>query len=51
MTGYGRAARRIRQTDVGLMTMTEMRDQARFAAAVNIPVIADGDTGFGNAVK
>lgn len=52
MTGYGQAASVLGKPDVGLMTMTEMRDQARkFAAAVNIPVIADGDTGFGNAVN
>jgi len=31
--------------------MTEMLDRARkLASAVNIPVIADGDTGFGNAI-
>ncbi|MDD4570125.1 MAG: isocitrate lyase/PEP mutase family protein [Tepidanaerobacteraceae bacterium] len=52
MTGYGQAASVLGKPDVGLMTMTEMRDQARkFAAAVDIPVIADGDTGFGNAVN
>jgi 2-methylisocitrate lyase-like PEP mutase family enzyme len=32
--------------------MTEMQDLARkYTAAVDIPVIADGDTGFGNAVN
>jgi len=34
------------------MTMTEMVMRARnFAAAVDVPVIADGDTGFGNAIN
>lgn len=52
MTGYGQAASVLGKPDVGLMTMTEMQGQARkFAAAVDIPVIADGDTGFGNAVN
>ena len=52
MTGYGQAASALGSPDVGLMTMTEMLDRARkFAAAVEIPVIADGDTGFGNAIN
>lgn len=52
MTGYGRAASYLGKPDVGLVTMTEMQDQVnKFAAAVDIPVIADGDTGFGNAVN
>ncbi|MDT8903298.1 isocitrate lyase/PEP mutase family protein [Anaeroselena agilis] len=51
-TGYGQAASHLGGPDVGLMTMTEMVMRARnFAAAVGIPVIADGDTGFGNAVN
>lgn len=52
MTGYGQAASSLGRPDVGLLTMTEMLDRARkFAAAVNVPVIADGDTGFGNAIN
>jgi carboxyvinyl-carboxyphosphonate phosphorylmutase len=52
MTGYGQAASLLGKPDVGLLTMTEMQDRARkFAAAVDIPVIADGDTGFGNAIN
>ena len=51
MTGYGQAAS-FGKPDVGLLTMTEMADRARkFAQAVDLPVIADGDTGFGNAVN
>ncbi len=35
--------------DVGLMTQTEFSEQARYlTAAVDIPVISDADTGFGN---
>lgn len=38
--------------DVGLLTMTEMVDAAaRIVEAVNIPVISDADTGYGNAVN
>jgi methylisocitrate lyase len=52
MTGYGQAASMLGKPDVGLLTMTEMADRAKkFAQAVDIPVIADGDTGFGNAIN
>jgi methylisocitrate lyase len=52
MTGYGQAASVLGKPDVGLLTMTEMVDRARkIASAVDIPVIADADTGFGNAVN
>lgn len=38
--------------DIGLLTMTEMIDGIRhIVEAVNIPVIADADTGYGNAVN
>lgn len=38
--------------DIGLLTMTEMIEPIkRIAQAVNIPVIADADTGYGNAVN
>ncbi|MCR1899434.1 isocitrate lyase/PEP mutase family protein [Irregularibacter muris] len=51
MTGYGQAASVLGKPDIGLLSMTEMLDRARkFASAVEVPVIADGDTGFGNAV-
>lgn len=51
MTGYGQAASVLGKPDIGLLSMTEMLDRARkLASAVNIPVIADGDTGFGNAI-
>ena len=51
MTGFGTAAAR-GYPDLGLLTMTEMVDAARtIAAAVEVPVIADADTGYGNAVN
>lgn len=38
--------------DYGLTTMTEMVDSAaRIAAAVDIPLISDADTGFGNELN
>ena len=52
MTGYGHAASHLGRPDIGLMSMTEMVSQARkMAAVVDIPVIADADTGFGNVIN
>ncbi len=51
-TGYGQAASYLGKPDVGLLTMTEMATRvANIADAVGIPLIADGDTGFGNHVN
>lgn len=51
MTGYGQAASALGKPDIGLLSMTEMVDRARkMVTSVDIPVIADGDTGFGNAI-
>ena len=48
MTGSGTAASRIGQPDLGITSLTEMVDNARTIASVaNVPVVADGDTGFG----
>jgi len=52
MTGFGSAASRLGRPDIGLMTLSEMVDNARrIAQAVDIPVIADADTGFGNPIN
>ncbi len=52
MTGFGTAAALLGRPDVGLVTMTEMVGNAtRIAACVDIPVIADADTGYGNAIN
>ena len=52
MTGFGTAASRLGRPDVGLLTMTEMVDNAKgIARAVQLPVIADADTGYGNAIN
>lgn len=51
-TGYGIAASVLGKPDIGLLSFGEMLDQTRnIAQAVQIPVMADGDTGFGNAVN
>jgi carboxyvinyl-carboxyphosphonate phosphorylmutase len=52
MTGFGTAAGRVGRPDVGLLTLSEMVDNARrIAQAVSLPVIADADTGYGNALN
>jgi len=52
MTGFGSAAAHLGRPDVGLLTMSEMVDNARrIVAAVGIPVIADADTGYGNPIN
>lgn len=52
MTGFGTTAALTGRPDVGLLTGTEMIDNARrIVAAVDVPVIADADTGYGNAVN
>jgi 2-methylisocitrate lyase-like PEP mutase family enzyme len=51
MTGAGTAAA-AGFPDYGLLTMSEMVDNARrIAAVVGVPVIADADTGYGNELN
>ncbi|MBM4256936.1 MAG: isocitrate lyase/PEP mutase family protein [Deltaproteobacteria bacterium] len=52
MTGAGTAASAIGHADVGLVTQTEMATHAgRIASCVALPLIADADTGYGNALN
>jgi 2-methylisocitrate lyase-like PEP mutase family enzyme len=52
MTGHGVGAAMLAWTDVGLTTMTEMVWAAKnICNAINVPLIADMDTGYGNAVN
>ncbi|MEK9672048.1 MAG: isocitrate lyase/PEP mutase family protein [Rhodospirillaceae bacterium] len=52
MTGYGTSLALLGMPDAGLATMTEMHLNARYIAnAVDVPVIADSDNGYGNAIN
>jgi 2,3-dimethylmalate lyase len=52
MSGYGTSASRLGLPDLGYAGLAEMSDHARnMAAAVTIPLIADADTGYGNALS
>jgi 2-methylisocitrate lyase-like PEP mutase family enzyme len=51
MTGFGTAAAR-GYPDLGLLTMSEMVANARaISNSVNVPVICDADTGYGNPLN
>ena len=52
MPGGGTALNRLGVADLGLITMTEMVDNAAaIVQSIQLPVIADADTGFGNALN
>ncbi len=52
MTGFGTTASLLGRPDVGLLGMTEMVDNARrITSAVDLPVVADADTGYGNQIN
>ncbi len=52
MTGFGTSASLLGRPDAGLLSMSEMVDNARrIVQAVSIPVIADADTGYGNPIN
>ena len=52
MTGFGTSASLLGRPDVGLLTMTQMVDNARrIAQAVDVPLISDADTGYGNPLN
>lgn len=51
MTGFG-VASTYGLPDVGLITLTQMAEKIRtITSAVEIPLIADGDTGYGNYIN
>ncbi|MEQ8193193.1 MAG: oxaloacetate decarboxylase [Rhodospirillales bacterium] len=52
MGGNATTAVRLGTPDVGLLTVAEMADQAaRIADAAELPVVVDGDNGYGNAMN
>ena len=52
MSGFAASAARLGMPDTGLMSYGEVVDQGRnICNAVDIPVIGDGDTGYGNALN
>ena len=52
MSGFAASASRIGEPDLGVMTFTEVLDQLNnITDATSLPVIGDGDTGYGNAMN
>ena len=52
VSGYSVAATAIGEPDMGLLTQTEMVDRARYiCGSVEIPIIVDADTGYGNPLN
>ena len=52
VSGYAVSATFIGQPDLGLLTQTEIVERARhICGAVDIPVLVDADTGYGNALN
>ncbi len=52
ISGYSLAAATIGEPDFGLLTQTEVVERARaICSSVNIPIIVDADTGYGNPLN
>jgi methylisocitrate lyase len=52
VSGAGVSNTQLGVADVGLVSLRELVDQVRYVtAAVEVPVVADADTGFGNALN
>ncbi|PRZ42810.1 2-methylisocitrate lyase-like PEP mutase family enzyme [Antricoccus suffuscus] len=52
LTGFGTTASLLGRPDIGLVSQSEMASTVRrVAAAIDVPVIADADTGYGNTLN
>ncbi len=52
ITGYSLSATLLGEPDFGLLTQTEVVSAAqRICSVIDIPVIVDADTGYGNAIN
>lgn len=52
ITGYSLSATLLGEPDFGLLTQTEVVGAAqRICSVIDIPVIVDADTGYGNAIN
>ncbi len=52
MTGYGAAANLLGSPDIGLLSASEMiKHLSYMSESVDIPIIADADTGYGNVLN
>ncbi len=52
LSGFGQSASHLGLPDAGLITFTEMLERVHnMARAIQVPLLADGDTGYGNVIN
>jgi 2-methylisocitrate lyase-like PEP mutase family enzyme len=52
LSGFGQSASHLGLPDAGLMTLTEIVERVHnMARAINVPLLADGDTGYGGVIN
>lgn len=52
LSGFGQSASHLGFPDAGLITFTEMLERVHnMARAIQVPLLADGDTGYGNVIN
>ena len=52
LSGFGQSASHLGLPDAGLMTLSEVVERVyNMARAVNVPLLADGDTGYGGVIN
>jgi len=52
LSGFGQSASHLGLPDAGLMTFTEIVERVHnMAMAINVPLLADGDTGYGGTIN
>ncbi len=48
LSGFGQSASHLGMPDAGLITLSEIVERVQnMARAINVPLLADGDTGYG----
>ena len=52
LSGFGQSASHLGLPDAGLMTLSEIAERVQnMAGAINVPLLADGDTGYGGVIN
>ena len=52
LSGFGQSASHLGLPDAGLMTLSEIVERVQnMARAINVPLLADGDTGYGGVIN
>ncbi len=52
LSGFGQSASHLGLPDAGLMTLSEITERVQnMVRAINVPLLADGDTGYGGVIN